>query len=53
MSNTTEVISENICKKIKDKETRNTTSDHLDRILDDLKDHVKYNASTYTTYLDI
>ena len=53
MSNTKEVISENICKNIKDKETRKTTSDQLDRILDDLKDHVKHNASTYTTYLDI
>ena len=23
------------------------------RILDDLKDHVKHNASTFTTFLDI
>ena len=38
---------------VKDKETRETISDHLDKILDDLKDHVKYNASTFTTFLYI
>ena len=48
-----EVISEDIYKKVKDKETRETTSDRLDRILDDLKDRVKHNASTFTTFLDI
>ena len=48
-----EVISENIYKKVKDKETRETSSDRLDRILDDLKDHVKHNASIFTTFLDI
>ena len=48
-----EVISENSYKKVKDKETRETSSDRLDRILDDVKDHVKHNASTFTTFLDI
>ena len=48
-----EVISENIFKKVKDKETRETTSDRLDRILDDVKDCVKHNASTFITFLDI
>ena len=48
-----EVISENIYKKVKDRETRETSSERLDRILDDLKDHVKHNASTFTTFLDI
>ena len=48
-----EVISEDIYKKVKDKETRETTSDCLDRILDNLKDHVKHNASIFTTFLDI
>ena len=48
-----EVISENIYKKVKDKETRETTSERLDRILDDIKDHVKHNAGTFTTFLDI
>ena len=48
-----EVISEDTYKKVKDKETRETTSDRIDRILDDLKDRVKHNASTFTTFLDI
>ena len=48
-----EVISENIYKKVKDNETRETSSNRLDKILDDLKDHVKHNASTFTTFLDI
>ena len=48
-----ELISENIYKKVKDKETRETSFDRLDKILDDLKDHVKHNASTFTTFLDI
>ena len=45
-----EVISENVYKNVKDKET---TSDRLDRILDDLKDRVKHNVSIFTTFLDI
>ena len=48
-----EVISENIYKKVKDNETKETISDRLDRILDDVKDRVKHNASTFTTFLDI
>ena len=48
-----EVISENIYKKVKDKETRETSSDRLERILDDLKDHVKHNVKTFTLFLDI
>ena len=50
---TKEVISENIYKKVKDKKTGDTCSDRLDQILDDVKDHVKYNASTFTIFLDI
>ena len=48
-----EVISENIYKKVKDRLTRETSSDRLDMILDELKDHVKHNASTFTTFLDV
>ena len=47
-----EVISENIFKKIKDKNTGETSSDRLDQILDDLKDHVKHNASIFAIFLD-
>ena len=48
-----EVISENVYKKVKDRQTRETSSDRLDHILDDIKDHVKHNASAFTTFLDI
>ena len=48
-----EVISENIYKKVKDRLTRETSSDRLDMILDELKDHVKHNASTFTTFLNV
>ena len=48
-----EVISENIYKKVKDNEARETISNRLDRILDDVKDRVKHNATTFTTFLDI
>ena len=48
-----EVISENIYKEVKDRLTRETSSERLDRILDDLKDHVKHNANTFTIFLDI
>ena len=47
-----EVITENIFKKIKDKNTGETSSDRLDQILDDLKDHVKHNASIFAIFLD-
>ena len=48
-----EVISDNVYKNLKDRETRETSSDRLDRILDVLKDRVKHNASAFTTFLDI
>ena len=50
---TKEVISENIYKKVKDKKTGETSLDRLDQILDDVKDHVKHHASTFTIFLDI
>ena len=50
---TKEVISENIYKKVNDREARESSFDRLDRILDDLKDRVKHNATTFTTFLDI
>ena len=48
-----EIISEDVYKIVKDKKTGDTGADRLDYILDDLKDHVKHNASTFTTFLDI
>ena len=48
-----EAISENVYKKARDRESRETSSHRLDRILDDIKDRVKHNASVFTTFLDI
>ena len=48
-----EIISEDVYKIVKDKKTQDTSADRLDYILDDLKDHVKHNASTFMIFLDI
>ena len=48
-----EIISEDVYKIIKDKKTGDTSADRLDQILDDLKDHVKHNASAFMIFLDI
>ena len=48
-----EVISEDVYKIVKDKKTGDTSTDRLEKILDDLKEHVKHNASTFTIFLDI
>ena len=48
-----EVISDDVYKIIEDKKTGDTSADHLDYILDDLKDHVKHNVSAFIIFLDI
>ena len=48
-----EIISEDVYKIVKDKKTGDTSTDRLDYILDDLKDHVKHNVSTFMIFLDI
>ena len=48
-----EIISEDVYKIVKDKKTGDTSTDRLDYILDDLKDHVKRNASAFMIFLDI
>ena len=48
-----EIISENVYKIVKDKKTGDTSTERLDYILDDLKDHVKHNASAFMIFLDI
>ena len=48
-----EIISEDVYKIVKDKKTKDTSTDRLDYILDDLKDHVKHNVSTFMIFLDI
>ena len=48
-----ELISESVYKNMRDRESRETSSDRLDRILDVIKDHVKHDVSAFTTFLDI
>ena len=48
-----EIISEDVYKIVKDKKTGDTSTERLDYILDDLKDHVKHNVSAFMVFLDI
>ena len=48
-----EIISEDVYTIIKDKKTGDTSTERLDYILDDLKDHIKHNASVFMIFLDI
>ena len=47
------IISENVYKRVKDTASRDTNQERLDFIIDDIKDHVKYDASILTTFVDI
>ena len=48
-----EVITENIYKRLSDRTTRDTAVDLLDIILNEIKVHVKYDASIFTKFVDI
>ena len=48
-----EIISENVYKRVSDSKTRDTMEDHLDKILDHLKDLAKNDASILIAFLDI
>ena len=48
-----EVISENVYKIVRDKRTGDTSEHCLDKILDDLKDHIKHDANAFMIFLDI
>ena len=48
-----EIISEAVYKIVKDKKTGDASTDRLDYILDDLKDRVKHNTSTFMIFVDI
>ena len=48
-----EIISEDVYKIVKDKKTGDTSTDRLEYILDDLKDHIKHNANAFMIFLDI
>lgn len=47
------MITENVYKIIKDKACRDTNMERLDTILDEIKDHVKYDTSILTKFVDI
>ena len=48
-----EIISEDIYKKVRDKETKDSIEDRLDMILDHLKDRVQNNADIFTKFLNV
>ena len=48
-----EIISENVYKIVRGKITHDTTTERLEYILDNLKDHIKYNADVFMIFLDV
>ena len=48
-----EIISEDVYKIVNDKKTGDSSTDRLGHILNDLKDRVKYDDSTFKIFLDI
>ena len=48
-----EIISEEIYKNVRDKETRDSTEDRLEKIFDHLKDLVQHNADIFTKFLSV
>ena len=48
-----EVISEKVYKIVRDPKTEATSTERLDQILDDLKDHVERNANAFQVFLYI
>ena len=48
-----EVISKDVYKKIRDKESRDTCGERLEKILDDIEDRIKHDANVFVTFLDV
>ena len=48
-----EVISESIYKKVREKKTGDSSEDHFELILDNIKDHITHNASILISFLNI
>ena len=46
-----EVISENLYKKVRDKETRDSKEERIEEILDDLRDRIKHDPNVLTKFL--
>ena len=47
------IISEDVYKIVKDKKTGDTSAERLDKILDDIKDRIKYDPNVLVTFLSI
>ena len=48
-----EIISEDVYKIVKDKKTGDTGAERLDKVLDDIKDHIKHDPNVLSTFLNI
>ena len=48
-----EVISKGVYKRVRDKESRDTCEERLERILDDIEDHIKHDANILLVFLDV
>ena len=48
-----EVISKHVYKKVRDKESRDTCGERLEKILDDIEDRIKHDANVFVTCLDV
>lgn len=46
-----EIISKDVYKRVRDKESRDTSEERLEKILDDVGDHIKYDANVFVTFL--
>ena len=48
-----EIISEDVFKIVKDKKTGDTNAQRVDKVLDDIKDHIKHDPNVLLTFLSI
>ena len=48
-----EVISKDVCKRVRDKESRDTSEERLERIVDDIEDRIKHDAIVLMIFLDV
>ena len=47
-----EIIPEDIYKKVKDRQSRDTTKEHLDLILEHIKDRINLDGSIFKLFVD-
>ena len=48
-----EIISKDVYKRVRDIESRDTSEERLEKILDDIGDRIKYDANVFVTFLDV